>query len=65
MHTFPWALTVGGRWVSREHPDVESWIREYVKLQVDFLMSVHPSVFTKNETRAEVPEKDGNQSTIR
>ena len=36
-------------WVSREHTDVESWIREYVEVLVDFLVSVHPSVLKKND----------------
>ena len=33
-------------WVSR---DVESWITEYVELQVDFLVTMHPSIFEKND----------------
>ena len=35
--------------VSREDMDVTASIREYVELQVDFLLSVHPSVFKKND----------------
>ena len=36
-------------WVSREDINVTASIREYVELQVDFLLSVHPSVFKKND----------------
>ena len=62
MHTFPWAVAVGGRsflGISKEDADAEFSIREYVKLQVEFLVSVHPSVCKKNDrqgagmTRAE------------
>ena len=68
MHTF--SVCLGCRqeklpWVSREHTDVASWIREYVELQVNVLVSLHPSVFKKNDrqgagmTKAEVSGDDG------
>ena len=48
MYTFPVGRGRRLPWVSREHTDVTSSIREYVELQVDFLLSVHPSVFKKD-----------------
>ena len=54
-------------WVSREHTEVESWIREYVKRQVNILVSSHTSVFKENDRqgagvrKAEVSE-DGGRS---
>ena len=66
MHTF--SVGRGRRreklpWVSREHTDVTSSIREYVELHGNCLLSGHPSVFKKNDregagmTRAEVPQR--------
>ena len=51
MHTF--SVGRGRRrkklpWVPREHTDITSSIREYVELQVDFLLSLHLRVFKKN-----------------
>ena len=48
------AVGRGGWWeklpsVSREHTNVEFWIREYADLQVDVLVSVRPCVFEKND----------------
>ena len=64
MHTF--SVSRGRRreklpWVSREHTDVTSSIREYVEPHGDCLLSGHPSVFEKNDrgagmTRAEVQQ---------
>ena len=70
MHTF--SVCLGCRWeklpwASREHTDVESWIREYVELQVNVLVSSHPSVLKEDDRqgagvrKAEVSE-DGGRS---
>ena len=50
------AVAVGGRSFLGYRKSIESWITECVELQVDFLVSVIPSVFEKN---------NGNESTIR